>query len=83
MALNVKSAEVEGLARKLAAKTGLGLTEVIHRALVREAAHLERMHEADIQRKMEKLKEIQASVRAKLGPNPPPLTKADYDDLYE
>ena len=83
MALNVKSAEVEGLARALAARTGLGLTEIIHRALMREAAHLERMHEDDIQRKMEAIRVIQASVRAKLGPNPPPLTKADYDDLYE
>ncbi len=83
MALNVKSPEVEGLARALAAKTGLGLTEIIHRALKREAAHLERLREAEFQRKMQAIRAIQASVREKLGPNPPPLTKADYDDLYE
>jgi hypothetical protein len=38
---------------------------------------------AELAKKMAMVKTIQASVRQKLGPNPPKLTKDDYDALYE
>ncbi|CAH1669825.1 type II toxin-antitoxin system VapB family antitoxin [Chelatococcus asaccharovorans] len=80
MALNIKSAETERLAREVAALTGDTITEAVRKGLLLLQEEARAAREAEIERKMQAIREIQERVR-KLGPIPK-ITKRDFDELW-
>jgi antitoxin VapB len=76
MSLNIKSAAVHDLARKLAAETGTSMTAAIEAALREKLKRLEKRRDAEsrIARVRSMLEEV--------GPPPPGLT-SDHSDLYD
>jgi antitoxin VapB len=82
MALNIKSAETERLAREVAALTGDTITEAVRKALALRLEQARAEREAEIERKRAKLKEIQERVRKKLGGRKLVITKRDFDELW-
>ena len=77
MAFHIRNEDTEQLARALADKAGLGLTEVVHMAL---KAELERREGVAgfAERTRHIVDEVSASVK-----HPDPLPKTFYDELYE
>jgi antitoxin VapB len=82
MALNIKSAETERLAREVAALTGDTITEAVRKALALRLEQARAEREAEIERKRAKLKEIQERVRKKLGGRKLVITKRNFDELW-
>jgi len=82
MALNIKSAETERLAREVAALTGETITEAVRKALELRLEQAQAEREAEIERRRAKLKEIQDRVREKLGGRKLVITKRDFDELW-
>ncbi|MGH7486772.1 MAG: type II toxin-antitoxin system VapB family antitoxin [bacterium] len=77
MAFHIRNRETERLARELARKAKLGLTEAVHVAIVNELRR---------QRQAVPLWERIAPLRKRLRPrvkDPRPVGKAFRDDLYE
>lgn len=75
MGISIKNDEVEKLARRLAAKHGKGLTEIVHDALLEKAARDEA--EPTLWEKL-------APLRAKLAAMPDsglPADRAFYDEI--
>lgn len=75
MGLSIKDPETEALARKLAAHRGISLTSAIRGALAESLANDNQLRDAEIERRMAAIKEIQAQV-AKL---PNYMTEAEVD----
>jgi antitoxin VapB len=80
MGLSIKDPETETLARKLAAHRGVSLTSAIRSALAESLANDNELRQAEIDRKIAAIKEIQAQV-AKL-PIIDPSVNAD-DWMYD
>ncbi|ALA18222.1 type II toxin-antitoxin system VapB family antitoxin [Chelatococcus daeguensis] len=80
MALNIKSAETERLAREVAALTGETITEAVRKALEMRLEQAREEREKEIARQMAALRVIQEDVR-RLGPLPK-ITKRDFDELW-
>lgn len=80
MALNIKSAETERLAREVAALTGETITEAVRKALEMRLEQAREEREKEIARRMAALRVIQEDVR-RLGPLPK-ITKRDFDELW-
>ena len=76
MSLNIKSAVVHELARKVAAETGTSMTSAIEAALREKVERLEKLREVDA-----KVARIRALIE-EVGPPPPGLT-SDHSDLYD
>lgn len=76
MGLNIKSAIVHELARKVAAETGSSMTSAIETALREKLDRLAKQRDVDarVARVREELDE--------LGP-PPPGLSSDHSDLYD
>ncbi len=81
MALNIKSAETEQLARKVAALTGDSITEAVRKGLELRLAQATAEREAEYQRRLAAIRAIQDRVAAKGGI--PAITKADIDAMWE
>jgi antitoxin VapB len=82
MALNIKSAETERLAREVAALTGETITEAVRKALALRLEQARAERDAEIERRRAKLKDIQERVREKLGGRKLVITKRDFDELW-
>ncbi|MFC7399503.1 type II toxin-antitoxin system VapB family antitoxin [Chelatococcus sp. GCM10030263] len=80
MALNIKSAETERLAREVATLTGETITEAVRKALELRLEQARAEREDEIERRRRALKDIQERVR-RLGPLPK-ITKRDFDELW-
>ena len=81
MAINIKSAETERLARKVAELTGDSLTEAVRKGLELRLAQATAEREAIAGRKRAAIREIQDRVAAKGGI--PDISKADYDAMWD
>ncbi len=64
MGLSIKDPETEALARKLAAHRGVSLTSAIRGALAESLANDNQLREAEIERRLAAIKEIQAQFAA-------------------
>ncbi len=62
MGLSIKDPETEALARKLAAHRGISLTNAIRSALAESLTNDNELRQAEIERKLAAIKEIQAEV---------------------
>ena len=62
MGLSIKDPETEALARKLAAHRGISLTNAIRSALAESLTNDNELRQAEIERKLAAIKEIQAAV---------------------
>jgi antitoxin VapB len=62
MGLSIKDPETEALARKLATHRGISLTSAIRSALAESLANDNELRQAEIERKIAAIKEIQAQV---------------------
>ena len=62
MPLSIKDPETEALARKLAAHRGISLTNAIRSALAESLTNDNELRQAEIERKLAAIKEIQAEV---------------------
>ncbi len=79
MALNIKHAETETMARKLAQRTGSTLTAAVRDALARRLDELSR-EKQDFQEDLQAFTDWQKS----LGPRPPgPGFQETMDDMYD
>ncbi|CAH1648616.1 MULTISPECIES: type II toxin-antitoxin system VapB family antitoxin [unclassified Chelatococcus] len=83
MALNIKSAETERLARDVAALTGDTITEAVRKGLLLLQEEARSAREAEIERKMQAIRDIQERVRKKLGGQKLVITKDDFDALWD
>lgn len=83
MALNIKSAETERLAREVAALTGDTITEAVRKGLLLLQEEARAAREAEIERKMQAIRDIQERVRKKLGGKKLVITKEDFDALWD
>ena len=83
MALNIKSAETERLAREVAALTGDTITEAVRKGLLLLQEEARAAREAEIERKMQAIRDIQERVRKKLGGQKLVITKDDFDALWD
>ena len=64
MGLSIKDPETEALARKLATNRGLSLTSAIRGALTESLVNDNQLREAEIERKLLVIQEIQAQIAA-------------------
>ena len=78
MGISIKNERVEAEIRLLADKLGVGLTEAVEAGVRAKLADLEAAREAEIARKMAKIREIQAHFRDLPEPQP-----SDDDWLYD
>lgn len=76
MGLNIKSAAVHELARKVAAETGTSMTAAIETALREKLDRLEKQR--DTEARLARLRKMIEET----GPPPPGLT-SDHSDLYD
>lgn len=83
MSLNIKNERVHALAREAARVTGKTQTGAIETALEKLLADLAAGHEADVQRKVDKLMAIGRRYRADRGALGPDAETFEIDDLYD
>jgi antitoxin VapB len=76
MSLNIKSAEVHALARRVASETGTSMTAAIETALREKLERLEKQR--DVEARIARLKAMIDEV----GP-PPQGLSSDHSDLYD
>jgi antitoxin VapB len=77
MPLNIRNQEAVELAKKLAAKRGVTMTEAIIQALRHEL-----QRDNDTRPLHERLASIAADLEAQAGPNRRDMTKAEIDDMW-
>jgi len=83
MALNIKSAETERLAREVAALTGETITEAVRKALEMRLEQAREEREKEIARKMADMKAVLDRIRADIGGRKlEPIPKEFYDELW-
>lgn len=78
MAFHIRNPQTDALARELATRRNVGLTEAVHQALEAELAREKQKPSFS-----EKLREFVREVHAEAGPNRLPVDKAFIDSLYE
>jgi hypothetical protein len=79
MGINVKREDVVANVHLLASKLGLGITETIENAVVEKLKRMEMEREADIQLRIEKIREIQERLR----PHIPDGATSNCDEFYD
>jgi antitoxin VapB len=83
MALNIKSAETERLAREVAALTGDTITEAVRKALELRLEQARAERAAEKERKRADLRTFQEQLAKKLaGRRFAPIPKEFYDELW-
>lgn len=83
MALNIRSAETERLAREVAELTGDTITEAVRKGLLLRLDEARAAREAEIERKLQAIRDIKVRVRTKLGGQKLVITKEDFDALWD
>ncbi len=80
--LNIKRPETYDLAKAVAARTGLTLTDAVTEALREKLAALDTARTADIADRMEKVRQIQREVKELWGEPLPTQVELD-DEMYD